>query len=212
MIFNDGSQYRVVTDPEAHMAERDMFCFRAASARDGAMYVDTAFDRHRTQLAPMKALLLYQFVYGQFTPEAQADFFLAAVDGLRWNEMVMLDIESGGGIPDPAGFARRWLDAVEPALQCRAWVYVPRALNAALRPVIGDRIVMAPRYSGTAQRGTPPDWPWDVHQYSDRGPFPGVSAPGDGDVSFTELQPEAMLARCNPSGMGASPCHEGDAP
>ena len=192
MEFNDGSQYRVVTDPDAQLAQREVYCFRAASARDGQLYVDTAFARHRRELAGMKGLLMYQFVWQDWTPELQAEFFCNAVGRLADHEMVMLDIETGGHIIDPADFAERWLAVVEKRLQTRAWVYVPRALAAVLRPVVDGRVVMAPRYSGTAARGTAPDWPHDVHQYTDVGHFPGC--PQSGDVSYTELTAQRVAA------------------
>ena len=212
MDFNDGSQYRVVTDPARQLEEREVYCFRAASWSQsrGGLYVDTAFHRHRTDLAAMPALLMYQFVYAHTTPEAQADFLVDALGGpLRSNEMVMLDTEAGGGFTNENvwGFARRWLTVVEEALQCRAWVYVPSALAVGLdRTRTGQRLVMAPRYSGGPQRGAAPWWPHDVHQFTDRGPFPGC--PETGDVSFTSLTAQQMLARCNPAGITCE-CSEG---
>ncbi len=201
MIFNDGSQYRVVTDPAAQLAQRELYMFRAASARNGVMYKDTAFDKHRDELARMPGLAMYQFVYQNVgTPENQADFLLGVIDGLRWNEMIMLDIEAGGGITDPVGFTRRWLAVVEAELDTQAWIYVPSVLSKQLtRQVTGNRIVMAPRYSGTAQRGTAPWWPHDVHQFTDAGPFPGCTQTGD--TNYTSLTVSDMLARCNPNGL-----------
>lgn len=208
MEFNDGSQYRVVTKPIEQVNERDVYCFRAASARGGSMYVDTAFERHREVLAAMDALLMYQYVYAEYSPEAQAEFLLSTVGGvLRVNEMVMLDIEAGSGIADPVNFTHRWLAVVEPVLRCLAWVYVPSAFsNKLTRQVTGDRIVMAPRYSGGPERGLAPWWPHDVHQYTDRGYFPGC--PQTGDVSYTDLTAYQMLARCNPDGVTCE-CAEG---
>ncbi len=198
MEFNDGSAYRIVTDPAAHMAARDVYCFRAASARNGVPYIDTAFNRHRETLAPMRLLLLYQFVWQNAgTPEEQARFLITTIGALRPNEAVMLDIEAGGGITDPVDFTRRWLAVVEPALKTKAWVYVPSALADRLtRAVTGDRLVMAPRYSGTPARGLAPWWPHDVHQYTDQGPFPGC--PQSGDTSHTALTTEQLLARSRP--------------
>ncbi len=197
MDFNDGSQYRVVTDPAAQLAEREVYCFRVASARNGVPYIDTAFAQHREQLREMPALLMYQFVWQDAgTPEAQANLFCDTIGELRPNEMVMLDIEVGGKITDPADFARRWLAVVEGRLQTRAWLYIPRALSAALQPLVDGRIIMAPRYSGSASRGTAPDWPHDVHQYTDKGYFPGCTQTGD--VSFTNLTVAQMLDRSSP--------------
>lgn len=62
MDFNDGSEFRVVTDPARHMSEREMFEFRACSAdtHNGQfqMYFDKAFTHHREALPGMKALLM----------------------------------------------------------------------------------------------------------------------------------------------------------
>lgn len=198
MDFNDGSEYRVVTDPAAHLAARDTFCFRVASARNGIPYLDTAFSWHRRELSRMPALLMYQFVWADAgTPEEQARYFVDAIGTLRPNEMVMLDIEAGGSIPDPVDFTRRWLAVVEPALNTRAWIYIPSTLADRLTPAVtGDRLRMAPRYSGTDQRGPAPWWPHDVHQYTDRGPFPGC--PHTGDVSHTDLTAQQLLDRCQP--------------
>lgn len=210
MDFNDGSQYRVVTDPARHIEERELYCFRAASTRDGTMYVDTAFERHRNDLASMRGLVMYQYVYVSASPEETADFFLAAIDGLRENEMVMVDPEVGGGFTNenaPA-WVQQWLDRVEAALDTRAWVYVPSALAAGLdRRFTDRRIVMAPRYSGTELRGDAPSWSWDVHQYTDRGYFPGCPDPAGGDVSYTNMTVDDMLRRCNPNGIPVPPVH-----
>jgi GH25 family lysozyme M1 (1,4-beta-N-acetylmuramidase) len=206
MEFNDGSQYRQVVDPDAHMAARDLYMFRAASARrtDSRLYVDSYFMRHRETLAPMAGLVAYQFVWTHTPPEAQADFFLEALGGvLRTNEMVMVDPEPGGGFTNANApeFVTRWLAVVEPALQCRAWVYVPGALSRGLdRAFTQDRIVMAPHYSAV------PQWSHDVHQFTDRGPFPGC--PQEGDVSRTSLTVADLLRRCNPQGI-ACECAEG---
>jgi GH25 family lysozyme M1 (1,4-beta-N-acetylmuramidase) len=210
--FNDGSQYRIVTDPGAQLRERGLFMGRATSSRGGVPYVDTAFTMHRDLLAGMPALCWYQYAnVAAGTAEQNAAYFLQALGGvLRWNEMVMLDVESGGGFTtaNVQDFASRWLALVEATLACRSWVYVPSALAPALpRSVTGQRIVMAPRYSGGPLRGAPPWWPWDVHQYTDQGPFPGCSQTGD--TSYTVLSAADMLARCNPSGLGASPCQGG---
>lgn len=195
MEFNDGSQYRVVSDPAAQLAQRELYCHRVASARDGKKYVDTTFAQHRQALQAMKGLLYYQFVWQNAgTPEEQATFFCDAIGQLADHEMVMLDIEVGGAITDPADFARRWLAVVEPRLRTRAWIYVPQALSKALHPLVDGRLVMAPRYSGTATRGVKPDWPHDVHQYTDVGHFPGCKQ--SGDVSYTELTVQQMLDRC----------------
>lgn len=193
MEFNDGSVYRQVTDPSKQLAQRTVYAHRAASARSGVPYVDSSFAAHRQALAGMQALVFYQYVWANAgTPEAQAQFLVDALGGrLAANEMVMLDIETGGGIADPAGFARRWLGVVETQLRTRAWLYVPGGLAEALAPVVAGRVVMAPRYGGPV-----PTWPHDVHQYTDAGPFPGCSQPGD--TSRTALTAQQMLARCYP--------------
>lgn len=196
MDFNDGSQYCIVVDPIKHKRERQLFEFRVASARSGKLYVDTAFKHHRYSMADMPALLMYQFVYGQWSPEEQANFFCNTIGELRPNEMVMLDIEVESHISNPADFARRWLQVVETTLQTLAWVYVPGPLSDQLtREVTGDRIVKAPRYSGGTHKGKPPNWPHDVHQYSDKGYFPGC--PNErGDVNYTELTIAEVLSKC----------------
>lgn len=213
MEFNDGSQYRVVTDPERHMRERELYCFRAASTRNGAMYVDTAFEQHRATLANMRGLMIYQYVYVSASPEETADFFLRALGDLRENEMVMVDPEVGGGFTNdnaPA-WVQRWLNRVETALDTRAWIYVPKAISIGLnRNFTKDRIIMAPRYTRDAatglmspNRGISPDWPHDVHQFTDNGYFPGCTQTGD--TNFTALTVDEMLRRCNPNGI--TPVH-----
>lgn len=198
MDFNDGSVFRVVTDPAAQLRQRQVYMHRAVTGVTGAPAVDTTFASHRTRLAGMPLLVWYQFVYQNAgTPEAQADYLCKTLGSLRPNEAVMLDIETRGGVTNPQDFARRWLAVVESRLRCRAWIYVPGALAAALpRSFTGDRIVMAPRYSGTASRGSPPAWPHDVHQYTDRGPFPGCAQ--SGDTSYTALTVAQLLARSRP--------------
>lgn len=204
MLFNDGNQWHFVTDPDAY--PHPMYEMRAASARNGVPYVDPQFHRQRELLQPrVGGFLIYQFPYQNAgSPESQADFFCRAVGTLRPNEMVMLDTEAGSGLVDPADFMRRWCRIVESRLQTLAWIYVPKALAGQLtRAVTGNRIVKAPRYSGNAGRGTPPDWPHDVWQYTDRGPFPG-SAHGPGDVNTTEWSLPELLKRSGRPG-GSEP-------
>lgn len=201
VIFNDVNEWHRVTDRGAYeRAGRPMIEIRACSASGGTMRHDRAFVEHRDRFRGFPRLY-YQYPYAQWSAETQADYLadqLGAIDPAT--EMVMLDIESGSGIADPAGFTRRWLVRAEPRLGTRAWVYVPKALaSPALYEAIGDRVVKAPRYSGTAERGPAPDWGrWDVHQYTDRGPMPG-SPDGPGDVNWTASSADQLLARCRAS-------------
>jgi GH25 family lysozyme M1 (1,4-beta-N-acetylmuramidase) len=210
--FNDGSQYRVLQNPDAQLqAGREMYAYRASSARNGALYVDSAFDYHRQVTAGrFKATLIYQFVYADFSASDQANYFLNALGyGLQTQEMVCLDMESSGGFgaQNTSTFARDWLSMVEAVLRCRAWVYVPQALSSALSSAVTpERLIWAPRYSGTPSRGPAPSWRYDAHQYTDRGFFPGCSLPGD--TSYTAMTTDQMLARCNPSGF-PEPAHGG---
>jgi GH25 family lysozyme M1 (1,4-beta-N-acetylmuramidase) len=212
--FNDGSQYRVLSNPDAQFtAGREMYAYRASSARNGALYVDTAFDHHREITGTgFKATLIYQYAWQAFTPEIQANYFASALSfGLQRHEMVCLDLELGGGFTatNVGVFATAWLTAVEALLDCKAWVYVPGALSSALSgSQTAGRIVWAPRYSGGPERGAEPTWRHDVHQYTNQGFFPGCDQTGD--VSYTSLSPEEMLRRCNPNGFNEPP-HGGSA-
>jgi GH25 family lysozyme M1 (1,4-beta-N-acetylmuramidase) len=204
VIFNDGSQYRVLTNPDAQLAAgRTLFAYRVASVRNGAPYVDTEFRTHRARTAhKFRATLLYQYVHAALTPESQADFFLNAVgNGLQSPEMVCLDAESAAGFTSTNVpiFAQRWLSRVESALNTRAWLYVPGALAAGLVPLAADRVIWAPHYSAV------PTWRHDVHQYTDSGPFPGCAQ--SGDTSRTSLTAEQLLARCNPTGFSREADH-----
>lgn len=197
MEFNDGSQYRVVTDPVRHRRERTMYEFRASSAKGGtAKYKDTAFDRHRRDFNGFP-VLMYQFPYQNAgSPEAQAEYFLNIVGPPRDLDMYMLDTEDASVLRNPADFTRRWFDVVERRTGKLCWLYVPRSLSGPLnRGLTGPRIVKSPRYSGNASRGAAPNWQWDVHQYTDRGYFPGCAQ--SGDVNFTTWSTAQLLDRCN---------------
>jgi hypothetical protein len=62
MEFNDGSQYRVLTNLDAYVgAGRDTYMFRASSATNGVPYTDTQFGHHRSIAAPLRAVIMYQF-------------------------------------------------------------------------------------------------------------------------------------------------------
>jgi GH25 family lysozyme M1 (1,4-beta-N-acetylmuramidase) len=169
--------------------------------------VDEAFDHHRRVSDVFRATCIYQYVWPHFTPEAQADFLVDTVlsCGLQQHEMVCLDIETEAKIPDPLGFAMRWLNEVEERLDTRAWVYVPGPLSKHFhRSITDDRIIMAPKYSGTPMMGARPTWPHDIHQYTDRGFFPGCTQ--SGDLSHTEMTIGQLLARCNPYGVPNNAC------
>ncbi|MGH3910903.1 MAG: hypothetical protein ACRDRM_08720, partial [Pseudonocardiaceae bacterium] len=45
-----------------------------------------------------------------------------------------------------------------------------------------------------AGRGAAPWWPHDVHQYTDKGYFPGCAK--SGDLNYTTLSVDQILARC----------------
>ncbi len=213
MEFNDGNQWHQLLNPNAQLAAgREMYAWRGSSARDGNMYVDTAHVRHRAMGMEFKGALIYQFVWANLSPEDQGQFFVDRVlgGGLQPHEMVCVDVEIGGGFGpgNAAYFTTRWLAYVEPRLDTRAWVYVPKRLSSALSvPVTADRIIWAPRYSGQVSRGVQPDWRHDVHQYTEVGFFPGAAAPGD--ANHTDLTVDAMLARCNPHGFPEPPHGEG---
>lgn len=211
MDFNDGSQFRVLANVDAQIqGGRSLYAYRLGSMRDRVMYVDNAYAHHRALVADRMATVLYQYVWPRWaTPEQQADFLLAAVDGLRTREMVCLDLEPGSR-DSPSGltagnvaeFAHRWLARVEPALNTRAWLYIPSVFALPMSPVVEDRVVWSPHYSAT------PTWPHDAHQYTDHGFFPGCSQTGD--VSRTNLTADQLLSRCNPGGFNEPP-HGGHA-
>jgi len=194
--FNDGNQWHYVTDPAAYERARLMYEYRVASGSTGQMLVDTQWVQQRAAMQPLlDGMLYYQKPYNKESPEAQANLFCDLLGHLAPNEMVMLDIEGDINVPDPADFMRRWCAVVEPRLNTLAWIYVPQSLSGALtRAVTGNRIVKAPKYSGTDQRGPAPSWPYDVHQYTDKGAFPGGNGPGD--ANFTDLTVSQMLDRC----------------
>lgn len=203
MEFNDGSQYRVVTDPSRNRRERPMYEFRACSATNGRnKYRDTAFDRHRRDFRG-HPVLMYQFPYQNAgSPEAQADFFLSIVSPLGDLDMMMIDTEIMSGLVDPREWTRRWLRHVEAKTGKLCWIYVPSHLLKPLdRSLTGPRIVKAPRYSGSARIGAKPWWSHDVHQYTDRGYFPGC--PQSGDVNVTSWTVQDLLRRCNGGGAPA---------
>ena len=203
--FCDGNKWHYVTVPDAYLrAHPDMYEMRTCSATNGQMYVDPQFALQRRVLqARVRGYLHYQFPYQNAgTPERQAEFFCNALGELRPNEMVMLDTEDASGLRDPADFVRRWCAVVEPRLRTLAWIYVPSGLARKLtRAVTGQRVVKAPRYSGHAGRGTPPSWPYDVWQYTDRGPFPG-SPHGPGDGNTTAWTVDQLLVRCRGTSSG----------
>ncbi len=209
MEFSDGNQWHYVTDPAAYEQNRLMYEYRAASGSTGQMLIDTKFAQQRAAMQPLlDGMLYYQKPYNKETPEAQANMFCDLLGRLAPNEMVMLDIEGDINVPDPADFMHRWLGVVESRLNTLAWIYVPQSLSGVLtRAVTGNRIVKAPKYSGADQRGPAPSWPHDVHQYSDKGWFPGGNGPGD--VNFTDLTVPQMLDRCRREATPAPPPPQG---
>jgi len=196
MEWSDGNQWHYITDPAAYAQARLLYEYRVCSGSTGQMLVDTRWVQQRAAMQPLlDGMLYYQKPYNKETPEAQATLFCDLLGHLAPNEMVMLDIEGDINVPDPADFVRRWCAVVEPRLNTLAWIYVPQSLSGVLTmAVTGNRIVKAPKYSGTDQRGPAPSWPHDVHQYSDKGAFPGGNGPGD--ANFTDLTVPQMLDRC----------------
>ncbi|GAA4845405.1 hypothetical protein GCM10023201_40770 [Actinomycetospora corticicola] len=196
MQFSDVNQWHRVTDRYVYEASgAPMIEIRVCSASSGQMVEDTEWRRHRARFDGFPRLY-YQYVWGRQSPEEQADLLAGLLGGLAPQDMLMLDIEVGSKIADPPGFTRRWVARAEARLGTRPWVYVPKALASdELYDAIGTRVVKAPRYSGGLHRGTPPNWPHHVHQFTDRGPMPG-SPDGPGDCNYTELEVADLLARC----------------
>jgi len=196
MEWSDGNQWHYITDPAAYAQARLLYEYRVCSGSTGQMLVDTRWVQQRAAMQPLlDGMLYYQKPYNKESPEVQANLFCDLLGHLAPNEMVMLDIEGDINVPDPADFMRRWCAVVELRLNTLAWIYVPQSLSGALtRAVTGNRIVKAPKYSGTDQRGPAPSWPYDVHQYTDKGAFPGGNGPGD--ANFTDLTVPQMLDRC----------------
>ncbi len=196
MEWSDGNQYHYITDSAAYERACLMYEYRVLSGSTGQMLTDTRFAQQRAAMQPLlDGMLYYAKPDSQSTPEQQAALFCDLLGRLAPNEMVMLDTEPSCNLADYADFMRRWCAVVEPRLNTQAWIYVPQALSGALtRAVTGNRIVKAPKYSGTDQRGPAPSWPYDVHQYTDKGVFPGGNGPGD--ANFTDLSVPQMLDRC----------------
>jgi hypothetical protein len=203
MEFCDGNEWHRVTDRSAYEhAGLPMLEFRAMSASTGTMVYDKAFADHRSRFTGLP-FLIYQYPYGKESPEKQAEDLAVLLGQLGPLEMVMLDIEAKNfGISDPAEFTRRWLARFEGRLGGHCWVYLPKALaTPGMYDSIGERVIKAPRYSGHAGKGPPPDWRHDVWQFSDRAPMPG-SPDGPGGRNTTTLSVADLLAR---SGKGAAP-------
>lgn len=193
--FNDGNQYHFITDPDAYASQRTMYEMRVWSGSTGSMLEDTKWREQRRLMQPrLDGILWYQKPFNGMSPEEQANLLCDSLVKLEPNEMVMLDTEKNANQPtsnlgDYADFMRRWCAVVEPRLNTWAWIYVPLNLSQQLnRGVTGNRIVKAPHYSAT------PNWPHDVHQYTDNGYFPGAN--GNGDCNRTALTVREMLDRC----------------
>lgn len=197
MEFNDGSKYRVLTNPQAQVqAGRTMYAYKACGASGDQQTVDSAFSRHRIARDSFKATLIYQFVYVRFSPEASANFFVDTIGSLCPGEMVALDPEAGGGFTaaNVLDYCRRWLTVVESKLDTKAWIYTAKDFSAALSVLTKDRVLWIPRYNDQ-----PPSWSrWDVWQKSEAGAFPGC-AEGIGDLNYTPLSVEELLAKCGVS-------------
>lgn len=193
MEFNDGNQWHFVTNPTQYKASRTMYEFRATSGTNR----DTQFSGQRGMFKGFPSLM-YHFPYeSSNSPEWQADHLADTVGALTDNDMFMLDSEGASGLKNPADFSRRFFARLEARTDKLCWQYVPSALAGSLtRAVTGNRIVKAPRYSGNASRGAAPTWPYDVHQYTDRGGFPG-SPHGPGDCNFTTWTTKQLVDRCN---------------
>lgn len=190
LVYNDLNQWHYVVDRDAHLAAgRRVVELRAMSGTTGTMLVDKVWRQQRALFQPVMDLVVhYQKPYAGQSPERQATDFCALLGGLEPNERVLYDGERDLDVPDRTEFARRWLGVLEDRLDTLAQVYVPGTIRGEFpRSFTGDRIVKAPHYSGT------PDWPHDVHQFTDRGPIPGGNTTGD--VNRTRLTVVELLAR-----------------
>lgn len=189
--FYDTNVWHWVRDAAAYARACDTIMLRACW-RDphGAFLVDDRFHIDRDRFAGLAAVGAYQRVWDGRSPEWQADFFADTTGPLRANEWPMLDVETEGPA-NPVDFCRRWLTRYEARTSTRCAVYLPFALWSALRPLVGDRLVVTPAYSRR------PSWkPYDVWQDSQTAPFPGG---GDaGDRNQTALTGAEIVARTRP--------------
>lgn len=197
MIFNDVNEWHQVTDRAKYVAAGNpMIEIRCMSGSSGTMLTDKTFRQHRERFKNFPRLY-YFFPFNKADAKTQAKWFGDTLGYVGPDEMIMLDIEAGSHISDPVGFTREFLKWIEYRFHGnKCWVYLPKSLaSKEMYNVIGDRVIKAPRFSGNAGRGAPPNWGhWDVHQYTDKGPMPG-SPHGPGDCNFTNLSVSELFAR-----------------
>lgn len=155
--------------------------------------IDSLLQKH-TDSAKAAGVLTaaYHFFHANVDGKAQADLYLKATSGLRFNLPAILDWEQGSidgqSREKQILEAQKWLDAVEAATGRVPWIYMGAALAASLKlPDIFGRYRLIVAHYGIMQNQLKCPTPWASltgWQFSDAFSMPGVAVGHHIDANY----------------------------
>lgn len=162
-----------------------------AKATEGTSFTAKTFARNWQVLGQLGAVRgAYCFARpGRGTPEAQADHFVATVATWTPADLLVLDLEDGGGNLD--AFALTFLTRMEQRTGIVPWFYSHAPF---IRAHITDRrLARFPlwlaAYTSKAP-AAPSPWPaWQLWQHTDKAKIPGIAGACDESVGTLALLP-----------------------
>lgn len=180
MLIPDVSSYQGAVDWKAVLASG-----RAGGivkATESLGYVDPTFAPNWATLGQLGAVRgAYCFAQpAKAVPEATADKFLTVVGTPKPADILVLDLEVGGG--DLSRWALTWLDRVLAKTGVRPWLYsygpfIRAHLTGDRR--LADYPLWIAAYSNTAPACPPPWTSYVLWQHTDKANIPGIRTPCD---------------------------------
>ncbi len=178
-------------------------------ATEGTGYVNPSCDKHYQQAKNAgKLRAVYHFARNRSNSAvAEADYFLANVQGYLHDAVLALDWEDGSGVGD-VNWAKAWLDHITEKTGIRPIIYMSAspASSYAWEPVTADYALWIAGYPTSAHRGLEtPDCPyqpghgWTIlaWQYTSAGQVSGYSGNLDLNVIYADAATWAAYAGGN---------------
>lgn len=188
IVGNDISEWQGTVDWTTYKNNANFVILRCSI---GTYRVDNQFVKNRDEArAAGLPLGFYHYSYPQYnTPEAEADYFIASIGGVRQGEVLVLDFEEKWA--DPVAFCKAFLTRVSSKLNgYKPMIYLNQSQLTSYdwKPISDSGYglwVAAYTYDPTKNDFQKGSWPFAAaQQWTNKQSVPGISGNVDGDVFF----------------------------